>query len=131
MLAVTYSFLSALIAITVVTFVEFLLFYFMVLVATREHVVDLFRSFYKVVMEALLIVFVLMAALFFLKLRSKEGIEDFVTTVVQFEQVYALALFLALTLLCSIYYPAFAKDKYRYAFFSLVSLLLFLLFYIF
>ncbi len=127
MLATTYSIFQTVITFGVISLIEFALFYSMVLFATKQHVVELLKSFYKAFLEALLFVVIAMSLLLFLKI--KVGFQDVSATLVLFEQMYALMLFLSLVLTCSMQYEAFAQNKYKYAFFGLICMLLFLLFY--
>lgn len=129
MLAATYSLFQTIVTFTAISLVEFALFFTMVFIATRRSLSELFQSFYKTYLESLAFVTIILGILLFLKLKSGSG--SLASTVVLFEQIYALMLFLTLVFTCSMHYPEFARNKYRHAFFGLLCLLIFLLFYIF
>lgn len=104
---------------------EIILFFLMVFIATKESILSLSKSFFKTSLEALLFVIVIFLLLLFF--IQKNEFKDITSVYIFFEQMYGFILFLALLFMSSMHYPAFAKEKYRYAFFGLSALFVFLL----
>lgn len=127
MLEFAYSTVKTVMTFGFISVAQFMMFYLMVLFATRSNMVELVKSFYKAYVEALVFVLVAMVLLVFIKVKN--GVADWGNTIILFEQMYSLMLFLSLVLTCSMHYPQFSGQKYKYAFFGLIFLLLFLLFY--
>lgn len=127
MLEFAYSTIKTVMTFGFISVAQFMMFYLMVLFATRTNMIELVQSFYKAYVEALVFVVIAMALLVFVKVKN--GVADWSGTIILFEQMYSLMLFLSLVLTCSMHYPQFSGQKYKYAFFGLIFLLFFLLFY--
>lgn len=119
MLAATYSIVQSIVKLSAITAMEFGLFFSLVWFATRQSVTELFKSFSKMFVESLALVGVTTALLLLLKLKAGATLGS---SLIFFEQMYAVILFLALVLMSCIHYQEFKQDRYRLGFFGLLVL---------